>query len=61
MCLEEARLTTGNILDGDYCSGYECPRYSTCVGNKEFENLEKHTPTDYEIEEAIRRERHGRK
>lgn len=42
---------------GGYCHGFSCPNYKTCSGRLEFEGVPKHTPTDYEIEEAIRRER----
>lgn len=56
ICLEEARTQTGNVLNGNYCNGKSCEKYETCVGRIEFDKLPKRTPTDYEIQEAIRRE-----
>lgn len=57
VCFEEARLATGNILDANCCRGKSCEKYETCVGRMEFDELPKRAPTDYEIDEAIRRER----
>ena len=57
-CFEEARKAGRDILEGDGCRGKACPLYPTCAGNKEFEAMEKRGVTDYDVEEAIRRERY---
>jgi hypothetical protein len=57
ICLEEARKTTGEILDGNYCNGRQCENYQTCIARIKFDAMTKRAPTDYEIAEAITRDR----
>lgn len=60
LCLNELYEKYGQYEDwyrGGYCKGRNCPNYGKCKGNAEFDKLPKHTPTDYEIDMAIDRER----
>ena len=40
-----------------YCAGRNCPEYDKCKARQEFDNLPKYGVTDYEMEEAIKKER----
>lgn len=57
ICLETSRIETGDIMNGSFCSGKSCNKWETCEGRIMFDNLPKHTPTSYEIDEAVYRER----
>ena len=60
LCLNELYEKYGQYEDwhrGGHCKGNSCPNYGKCKGNAEFDKLTKRTPTDYEMETAINRER----
>ena len=60
MCFGELYEKYGQYSDwyrGGWCNGYSCSNYKTCKGRQEFDKLPKHAPTDYELDEAISRER----
>lgn len=42
---------------GGCCKGRSCEQYGKCKGGIEFDKLPKRAPTDYELDEAVRRER----
>ncbi len=59
-CFDELYKEKGNFDDwylGGCCGGRSCPKYGKCEGGKEFDKLPKRAPTDYELLEAVRRER----
>ena len=61
VCFKEAYEKYGQYEDwyrsANDCAGHNCPEYDKCKARQEFDNLPKYGVTDYEMEEAIKKER----